>query len=177
MNRADFEHLMAAAAEVADEEELIVIGSQAILGSHPDAPDGLLLSMEADIYPRAAPEKAEQIDGALGDGSMFHSQYGYYAHGVGPTTAQAPAGWMERLVPVAIPPRPGASRTTTALCMEVHDLVLAKLAAGRERDWEFARICVRHRLCDRELLLARCDDLPLAPDRRAYIARLLEALA
>jgi uncharacterized nucleotidyltransferase DUF6036 len=177
MKRADFEHLMAAAAEVADEDELIVIGSQAILGSHPDAPEDLLLSMEADVYPRAAPEKAERIDGALGDGSMFHAQYGYYAHGVGPTTARAPAGWIDRLVPVAIPPRPGANRATVALCMEVHDLVLAKLAAGRDRDWEFARLCVRHRLCDLELLLARCDDLPIETAHQAHVARLLAALA
>jgi hypothetical protein len=31
--------------------------------------------------------------GALGDGSPFHAAFGYYAHGVGPETAKAPAGW------------------------------------------------------------------------------------
>ena len=64
MNRADFEHLLAAASEVADEDELVVIGSQAVLGTHPHAPTELLRSMEADIYPRSAPEKADRIDEA-----------------------------------------------------------------------------------------------------------------
>ncbi|MDO8185695.1 hypothetical protein Q5424_15540 [Conexibacter sp. JD483] len=44
--------MIAAAAQVADEDELVVIGSQAVLGSHPEAPAELLRSMEADIYPR-----------------------------------------------------------------------------------------------------------------------------
>lgn len=137
MNRADFEHLVAAAAQVADEDELVVIGSQAVLGSFPEAPPELLRSMEADVYPRWAPEKAEQIDGALGDGSMFHSQFGYYAHGVGPETAKAPNGWTQRLVAVHIPARPGSRRETVALCLEVHDLVLP---AGAPRS---ARHCAR----------------------------------
>lgn len=169
MNRADFEHVIAAAAQVADEDELVVIGSQAVLGTHPEAPAELLCSMKADIYPRWAPEKADQIDGALGDGSTFHAQYGYYAHAVGPETAKAPEGWMTRLVPVQIPPRPASKRTTIALCMEIHDLVLAKLAAGRDRDWEFARICVDHKLCDITTLLDRCAAMPLDDAHRDHI--------
>jgi hypothetical protein len=169
MNRAAFEHLIAAAAQVAGEEELVVIGSQAVLGAHPDAPLALLRSMEADVYPRWAPQKADKIDGALGDGSAFHAQYGYYAHAVGPDTAKAPAGWMTRLVEVPIPPRPASRQAATAWCIEAHDLVLAKLAAGRDRDWEFARICVEHGLCDLATLLERCTDLPLAREDVAHI--------
>ena len=69
MRRCDFDHVIAAAADVSDEDDLVVIGSQAILGTHPDAPAALLVSLEADVYPRRAPEKADLIDGALGDGS------------------------------------------------------------------------------------------------------------
>ena len=143
MRRADFEHVIAAAAVAADEVELVVIGSQAILGCYPNAPEAMLLSQEADVYPLHAPEKAIEIDGALGDGSRFHQAYGYYAHGVGPETPEAPADWEDRLVAVEIPPRPGSSRGATALCMEIHDLVLAKCAAGRQRDWDFAREAIR----------------------------------
>jgi hypothetical protein len=39
MRREDFEHVIAAAAEVSGEREIVVIGSQAILGSV--APTGL----------------------------------------------------------------------------------------------------------------------------------------
>jgi hypothetical protein len=106
----------------------------------------------------------------------FHAQYGYYAHAVGPETAKAPEGWMKRLVPVHIQPRPGSKRTTIAFCMEIHDLVLAKLTAGRARDWEFARVCVEHELCDIAILLERCAAMPLDGMHRDHIAAGLREL-
>lgn len=69
MRREDLYHVVAAAAQIVGESEFVVVGSQAILGSHADAPEALLRSQEVDIYPRSAPEKAIAIEGALGDGS------------------------------------------------------------------------------------------------------------
>jgi hypothetical protein len=108
MRREELEHVVTAAAQIVGEGEFVVIGSQAILAAHPDAPATLLRSQEADIYPRRAPERVIDIDGALGDGSPFHRAYGYYAHGVGPETAEAPLGWEDRLVAIEIPPRPAS---------------------------------------------------------------------
>jgi hypothetical protein len=105
VRREDFEHVIAAAANVTGEDEFVVIGSQAVLGSFPAAPETMLRSMEADVYPPHRPEKADDIDGALGDGSQFEATFGYYAHGVGPETAKAPAGWQERLVRVPVQSR------------------------------------------------------------------------
>jgi hypothetical protein len=82
----------------------VIIGSQAIHGEIVDPPDELLQSMEVDMYPLADPDRADDIDGALGDGSWFEYTNGYFAHGVGPTTAKAPVGWMERLVRVDVEP-------------------------------------------------------------------------
>ena len=175
MRRADLEHVIRAAAAVAD-DEIVVIGSQAILGVLPDAPDVLLWSQEADVYPRSHPERAEAVDGALGDGSQFHAAFGYYAHGVGPETAKAPAGWEQRLVPVRVPRGPRDETLVTGWCMEPHDVVLAKCAAGRERDWEFAREALRHGVVDPDELLRRVEDLPLPSSRRRHVARLLRAI-
>jgi hypothetical protein len=52
----------------------------------------------------------------------------------------------------------------------------AKLAAGRERDLEFARVCVERGLCDLSVLLDRCNELPLDADHRAHVADLIGAL-
>ncbi len=49
MRRAEFEHVIAAAANVTGQDEFVVIGSQAILGTHPDAPETMLMSLEVDI--------------------------------------------------------------------------------------------------------------------------------
>jgi hypothetical protein len=62
MKRSDLEHIIRAASEIADDSEIVVIGSQAILGSFPDAPAQLLVSMEADVYPKNHPERADLID-------------------------------------------------------------------------------------------------------------------
>lgn len=92
MRREQFEHVIAAAADVSGEREIVVIGSQAILGNFPEPPETMLFSIEVDVYPLNNPDKADEIDGNLGDGSPFHGTHGYYAHGVGPETAVAPVG-------------------------------------------------------------------------------------
>jgi hypothetical protein len=176
MRKADFDHLIAAAAAITGEEEIVVIGSQAILGTIEHPPAAMLRSIEADVYPRAHPDKAEEIDGALGDGSQFQATFGYYAHGVGPETAKAPAGWMDRLVRVEVRRRPGEDGTVFALCIEVHDLVLAKCAAGRDRDWDFAFDALRAELVEFPRLLDAVETLPLDAAGRAHVRSMLEGI-
>lgn len=151
MNRREFEHVLRAAAAIVD-DEIVVIGSQAVLGQHPDAPASLLQSLEVDVFPLNHPERADEIDGAIGDGSRFQETYDYYAHGVGPETPIAPAGWEGRLVPVELPALKPKDGTVKAWCMEVHDLVLAKIAAGRPHDLEFVTEAIHSRLADLEQL-------------------------
>ncbi|MCU0655819.1 MAG: hypothetical protein MUF64_11220 [Polyangiaceae bacterium] len=130
MNREQIEHVIRAASAIAQDDELIIVGSQAILGQYPDAPPVLLASNEVDLYPKNFPDRADLIDGAIGEGSPFHEMYGYYAQGVGPGTAILPAGWEQRLVPLFSP----LTRGATGWCLEAHDLFLSKLLAGREKD-------------------------------------------
>lgn len=177
MLRAEFDHVIAAAANVVGEDEFVVIGSQAILGTHADAPEALLRSIEVDLYPVNTPAKADLVDGALGDGSDFHRTYGYYAHGVGPETAKAPAGWESRLVRVVVPPRHRSDRSPVALCLEPHDLVLAKCVAGRDRDWDFTREALHAGLVELDELLNRVERLPVERDRQTQIRNMLPRLA
>ena len=128
MTREELEHLIRAAAEVTGEYEFVVVGSQSILGPIPDPPAELTMSMEADIYPMNAEEKADAIDGALGEGSHFHETYGYYAQGVDSTTACLPQGWKGRLQRVQSP----ATNGRVGYCLDVIDLFMAKTAANRE---------------------------------------------
>lgn len=74
MRREEFEHVLRAAAAIV-EDEIVVIGSQAVLAQYPDAPDPLLRSLEVDLFPRHDPQCSEEIDGAIGDGSRFNETY------------------------------------------------------------------------------------------------------
>lgn len=172
MRRAELEHVLRAAAAVTEDAEIVVVGSQAILGQFPDAPAALLVSREADVYPRNHPERTDEIDGSLGDGSYFDATFGYYAHAVGPETAMLPPGWEDRLVPVSNENTGGA----TGWCLEVHDLLLSKCAAGRERDWEFVEEALRHRLAEPAELRRRAVGLPISQVRVEAVQREVEGV-
>jgi hypothetical protein len=176
VRRSDFEHVIAAAAQICGEGEIVVIGSQSIWGSTVDPPEAMIRSLEADLYPFRDPSRAEEIDGQLGDGSQFQRTYGYYAHGVGPETAKAPAGWEDRLVSVDVLRRPGESGHVQALCLERHDLILSKCAAGRERDWEFAEAALSSRIVELGPLLALTGGMPIEAEGRAHIRAMLEGI-
>ncbi|MBI4699799.1 MAG: hypothetical protein HY744_01310 [Deltaproteobacteria bacterium] len=170
MTRAQLEHIIAAAATIAEDDDIVVIGSQAILGQFPAAPAELLTSVEADIYPMNRPEHADLIDGTIGELSPFHDTFGYYAQGVGEQTATLPEGWKQRLVPV----RGARTRGATGWCLEVHDLVIAKLFAGRDKDRRFVEAAARHGLVGRELLHGRLALTRGEPALRPIVAQRID---
>jgi hypothetical protein len=171
MTRPQLEHVIRAAGTIADVEDLIVIGSQAILGEFPDAPEELLVSNEADVYPSLHPERSDPIDSTIGQGSPFQKSFGYYAHGVGETTAILPRGWRERLILVS----GENTRFVRGWCLEVHDLAIAKYAAGREKDREFTRALAAHRMVRRDLLEQRLAATELHAEIRALAEKRMQS--
>ena len=165
MQRADLEHIIRASADIANDDEIIVIGSQAILGQHPNAPADLLVSVEADVYPKNHPERWELIDGSIGELSPFHETFGYYAQGVEPGTATLPDGWEERLVVLSN----ARTRGAKGLCLEVHDLAISKLVAWREKDKKFVHVLIRHGLVNRTTLEERLAQTALNEPHRKLI--------
>ena len=76
------EHIIRAAADITKQKHLIVTGSQAILGQYPNAPERLLVSIQADSHAPGAPETSDLIDGALGPDTPFDTTPGIHAGGV-----------------------------------------------------------------------------------------------
>lgn len=144
MTRSELEHLIRAAATIAEDDEIVVIGSQAILGQFPDAPKAMRISVEADLFPLNHPDRAELIDGTIGELSPFHETFGYYAHGVAEDTAFLPASWKTRLVVI----QNANTRGAQGLCLEIHDLLAAKALAGREKDVAFLETAAEHSMAD-----------------------------
>lgn len=161
MRRSELEHVIRAAAAITNEYEIVVVGSQSLLGAVPEPSVLLMESMEADVYPLHRPDLADLIDGAIGEGSPFHDCFGYYAQGVGPETAILPSGWQDRLVRIQNP----NTDLKIGLCLDPHDLAASKLAAGREKDWAFVAEMLSSRVVDRAALLQRTAQLPLPADQ------------
>lgn len=171
MRRSALEHVIRASGAIAGDDEVIVIGSQSILGQFPDAPVTLLASMETDIYPRNKPELAELVDAAIGEGSSFHTEFGYYAQGVGPNTAVLPEGWEKRLVRINNENTGGV----TGLCLEIHDLAISKYVASRPKDLEFNLGLIQHAMIDYDTIMDRLSKTHLSAAQRAGIKAGIDA--
>ena len=149
MRRDELRHLIRAACRVTDEQHVIVMGSQAILGSWKEiaAPDRVTMSNEADIAFFNDPEemKADTVMGVLGLDSQFHETFGVYADGI---TADSPIlcpGWPERLIPLVVE---DADLVFVGWCLDPTDLCVSKMAAGRPKDHEFVEALVAASLVD-----------------------------
>ena len=101
----------------------------------------------------------------IGEDSMFHVAFGYYAQGVDVTTAMLPEGWRDRIVAYTGPGANGA----TGHCLDAHDLVVSKLVAYREKDFEFAHALLQAHLVGPDLLIERAMLLPV-PAKRQSVA-------
>ena len=176
MNREAFDHAIRAAGAILGEKELLVIGSQALHASvSDDLPPEAARSVEADIAALDDPyeQKADLIDGSIGELSMFHTTFGYYAQGVTESTAILPRGWRNRLVRYETPSTNGV----VAWCLEIHDLWISKAVAFRPKDREFCAALMSEDLVDADTLACRLDAVDgLDAALRGHIAGLIERL-
>jgi hypothetical protein len=170
MRRSELEHVIRAAAAITNEYEIMVVGSQSILGAVPEPSALLAESMEADVYPVRRPDLADLIDGAIGEGSPFHERFGYYAQGVGPETAVLPRDWEQRLVKI----QNDNTDLKVGLCLDPHDLAASKLAAGREKDWIFVAEMLASRIIEREALHSRISEMPVTEAHKVRLAHWID---
>lgn len=174
MKRTEFEHAVRAAAAVLGVDELLVIGSQALHGSaEGDLPEEALRSVEVDVAALEDPEgkKADLIDGAIGEASMFHATFGYYAQGVETITAVLPEGWQNRLVRF----QTAGTRGVIAWCLEVHDLWISKMIAGRPKDLEFGQVLLEEGIVEPAELQERLEHADIQDPVRKRIAGKIRA--
>ncbi len=168
MRYDQLEHAIRAACEVSGDTELLVFGSQAILGTAPNAPADLRTSIEVDVQALNHPDNTILIDGSLGEHSVFHATHGFYVHGVSIEAATLPEGWEKRTVPIS---DPVGTRGNIGYCLEAHDLAASKLVANREKDRVFVTILLREGLVDAGVLEERTSRLPVSAERRGAITR------
>jgi hypothetical protein len=169
MRRDQLEHAIRTACQIIGRQEVIVVGSQAILGTfrEDELPDRATMSGEVDILPIAdsneeAKQLANDIEGVAGEFSPFESLHGFRIDGVDLDTSALPEGWRDRLVKVQNANTAGAAGglQCTGWCLDKEDLCVAKLCAFREKDQNFVSELLRAGLVDPGIIATRLATVP-----------------
>jgi len=164
MRRDQLEHAIRTACQIIGHQEVIVVGSQAILGTfrEEDLPAAATMSIEVDILPIADDKDetarlADLIEGVAGEWSPFEETHGFSIDGVDFGTSVLPAGWRDRLVRVqnANTAAPSGEPQFTGWCVDSVDLCVAKLCAFREKDRNFVAALIDADLVDPEEIARR----------------------
>lgn len=172
MTKSKLEIMLREAGEIARDRDFFLFGSQALRAVCSPYPKDFPKTLEADLYPRHQPQTWSLLRQQMGRGSKFYHKYGVYLDCVDPALAMFPDGWLERLIPFRTPRTGGV----TAWCLEPHDLFASKLVAWREKDQQFLRAMLKHKLAKPLIVLNRIEDLPVSPSRRAELKQLVTEL-
>ncbi len=169
MRRGQLEHAIRTACQIIHRPEVIVVGSQAILGTYDESqlPAAATMSIEVDILPIAdssheTARLADLIEGVAGEFSPFEELHGFSIDGVDLETAVLPDGWRDRLVKVqnANTAAPAGDPRFTGWCLDKEDLCVAKLIALREKDRTFVAALLEANLVDANLIASRLRTIP-----------------
>jgi hypothetical protein len=169
MRRDQLEHAIRAACQITGQDEVIVVGSQAILGTYPEYELPMLAtrSLEVDILPITDDNNetirlADLIVGVAGEFSPFEQQHGFSIDGVDLTTSALSAGWRARLVKVRNEntAAPSGQPQYIGWCLDKEDLCVAKLCAFREKDRNFVDALIADGLVDPGVIASRIETVP-----------------
>jgi hypothetical protein len=171
MRRDQLEHAIRTSCQIIGRPEVIVVGSQSILGTfrEDELPAAATMSVEIDILPIADDNAeikrlADLIEGAAGELSPFEEFHGFSIDGVDMETSALPEGWRDRLVRVqnANTAAPAGEPQFTGWCLDKEDLCVSKLCAFREKDQNFVAALLSAGLVDSAVIASR---LPTVPER------------
>ena len=139
MELSQLERLFAEARRLSGCAEYVVVGSLSALGIVQDGrvPARMLMSIDIDCYMRDDPARTFQLVRALGEGSAFEREHGFYLDPVSPSLPTLPAQWEARLVRV-----PFASGATLFF-LDPNDAAVSKYARGEPRDREWIRAGIK----------------------------------
>jgi hypothetical protein len=172
MTKTKLEIMLREAGKIARDRDFFLFGSQSLRALRPSYPKEFPKSLEADLYPRNHPQAWGLLRQQMGRDSKFFRKHGVYLDCVDPALALFPDGWLERLIPFRTPRTGGV----TAWCLEPNDLFVSKLVAWREKDQQFLRAMLKHKLAKPMVVLNRIEDLPISSARRKELKRLVEEL-
>lgn len=133
MRKSDLFELLADISVVLGKEKPIIVGSQVFHLLSGVIPSIVERSVECDFL--FGPEQSDfrnEINRLFGVASDYQNEHGMYADGLGLASVVLPDGWQDRLQTLR-----DESGREVAFCVDIYDVGVSKLIAGREKDLEF----------------------------------------
>lgn len=150
MLRPQLEHVIRAASGITGATEIVIVGSQSVLGQFPDAPD------DRCIY-------IPQSRGCRSHRGFNRRRFAISANVwlLRPRCRRRNGGASQELEKPIDSGRNENTGNGCGLYLEIHDLAVAKLVAGREKDCEFIRQLLHHDLAKLPIIEGRLRETPL----------------
>ncbi|CAN5296675.1 hypothetical protein BH20ACI1_BH20ACI1_05120 [soil metagenome] len=150
----------------------IIVGSQAIFAVTDFPPEIVQKSVECDfLLLKESAKLRPKLDEKLGVFSKHQQETGFYADILGLATVVLPDGWENRLTELK-----DENEKVLAFCVEIHDIAISKLMAGREKDFKFLQTAFESDYLQIEIFLERAEMLLHHPAADALRPRLLKLI-
>lgn len=133
--------------------EFVIVGSLSILGAVAEPPRTMVISIDVDTYLKNDPQRTGELVQALGQGSAFEDEFGYYLDPVSPKLPSFPQGWQDRLIPLDF-------GDVKAFFVEPNDVAVSKYMRGEDRDMRWLLAGLKGGLLDLDVIERRVASAP-----------------
>ncbi len=167
MELSDLERLFARARSLTGHTEFVVVGSLCILGivRGRSVPERMLMSIDVDCYTKADPGRIFELKDALGEGSSFEAENGFYLDPISPHLPTLPSGWESRLVRVPL------DNGIVVHFLDANDAAVSKYARNEPRDREWIQAGLKAALLSAPVIESRFRQTRFMDDRERDMAR------
>ena len=157
MKRDNLFKLFHEAHRITGHKDYVVVDSLSILGIQDEdgLPAEMSMSNDIDAYTKADPDRIYDVNVALGEGSEFHRNNGYYLNPVSPILPALPDGWPNRMTSLT-------RGNVTVWFLDPDDAAMSKYVRSQPNDLRWIRagiLCgfvslpkIKHRLASTTFL-------------------------
>jgi hypothetical protein len=165
MDRHQVGVVLQAAKNVTSHNEFVVFGSLSVLGASAEAPSDMVFSIDVDFYPKADPNRVDEINREIGQGTAFEEEHGFYADAAGPGVVTLPEDWRTRLRKIQYPDN------VIGLFLDPNDAAVAKLARHSTRDVRWVKAGLEAEILDAAVIEELMKTANFASNDEWYRAR------
>lgn len=160
------EALLVEASKITNHRNFVIVGSLSAVGALVSPPDEMVMSLDADLYPKLDPGRGlVDLARLLGAGSEFFRKHGVYADPLTPGVLTVPGDWESRLIQISFP------GGVQGWFMDPNDATIGKLIRFQENDERWVRAGIEAGVVQPDVVERRLKSLVNADDGDADLVR------